>query len=261
MAATKYTYSIANDTLNGALASDELAIAIQDSAIVTAFDKIQYTDDVLDIWFKDSLSSGDKDILDTLVSEHDGVVELTVDTVHIESARTNYHGDPIIVNREIVGTLFATAANFQVGVSGCANEHCSMNLYDEYGELCNTNSGDAVQTVLDFEPSGISYDIYGGRFFVTDIEEGDMVLLKCIGVPDIPLPNGSKVFVENLRFCYKIADHQIRAANPTYLPYNATYTAMGMPTNKIRITLDHAKGKYYHCSFIPEIYRDYEAEA
>lgn len=64
MAATKYTYSIANDFPATGLASDRLAQEISESAITIALDKIATSDDVCDIWFKDALPAADKTILD-----------------------------------------------------------------------------------------------------------------------------------------------------------------------------------------------------
>lgn len=64
MAATNYTYSIANDFPATGLASDRLAKEIRDSSIVTALDKITTSDDVCNIWFKDALSAADKTTLD-----------------------------------------------------------------------------------------------------------------------------------------------------------------------------------------------------
>lgn len=72
MAATKYTYSIQNDFPNHKVASDRLKKEIQDSAIVTALDRIATTGDDCDIWFKDALSSGDQATLDTIVANHSG---------------------------------------------------------------------------------------------------------------------------------------------------------------------------------------------
>ena len=72
MAATKYTYSIQNDTPNHKVATDRLTVEIQASAIVTALDYINTNGDVLDIWFKAELSSGDHDILSAVVAAHSG---------------------------------------------------------------------------------------------------------------------------------------------------------------------------------------------
>jgi hypothetical protein len=73
MSATKYTYSIENDTLNGALYTDTLVIAIRNSSIVTAIDHIDSAGDVLDIWMKAALTSGEEDILDAVVAAHAGI--------------------------------------------------------------------------------------------------------------------------------------------------------------------------------------------
>ena len=72
MAATKYTYSIADDTANGIVNSDSLSEEISNSNIVTALDYVESSEDVLDVWFKDSLSTGDETILDSLVDAHTG---------------------------------------------------------------------------------------------------------------------------------------------------------------------------------------------
>jgi hypothetical protein len=73
MTATKYTYSITDDTLNGALYTDTLVTSIRNSAIVTALDYVDSSGDVLDIWMKAALSGGDETILDGVVAAHDGI--------------------------------------------------------------------------------------------------------------------------------------------------------------------------------------------
>jgi hypothetical protein len=72
MAATKYTFSIANDTANGIVNVDALGNEIAASAIVTAFDYPNTAGDVLDLWFKDPLSAGDQTVLAGVVSAHAG---------------------------------------------------------------------------------------------------------------------------------------------------------------------------------------------
>lgn len=67
-----YTYSISTDFPNGKVAADKLAQEIQQSAIVTALDRIDTTSDICDVWFKAELSAGDKTILDGVVAAHDG---------------------------------------------------------------------------------------------------------------------------------------------------------------------------------------------
>lgn len=73
MADTKYTYSIATDTANAKLAADSLAKEIQDSAIITALSNVTALGDVLDVAMKAALTTGDKTILDGVVTAHTGV--------------------------------------------------------------------------------------------------------------------------------------------------------------------------------------------
>jgi len=72
MASIKYTYSIANDTANGAVNGTSLVEEIQASAIMIALDNIDAKGDVLDVWFKDALSISDETALSTLIGAHTG---------------------------------------------------------------------------------------------------------------------------------------------------------------------------------------------
>jgi hypothetical protein len=83
MSTTTYTYSIASDIVAGKCDLAQLVSEIQNSAIVTAldYDLTKITGDVLDVVFKDALSTGDKTILDNdttgpsggLIGAHTGV--------------------------------------------------------------------------------------------------------------------------------------------------------------------------------------------
>ncbi len=64
MAATKYSYSISNDIIAGAVSLERLTNEIDDSSIATALDHLSSYDDTLDVWFADALSAGDKTTLD-----------------------------------------------------------------------------------------------------------------------------------------------------------------------------------------------------
>ena len=74
MPSTKYTYSIAADTLNAKCSVGSLSQEISSSAILTALDHIETNSDVLDIWMKAALSGGDETILTSVVSAHTGVL-------------------------------------------------------------------------------------------------------------------------------------------------------------------------------------------
>jgi hypothetical protein len=89
MAQTTYTYSIANDTLNGKVQGGDLDDQIRASAIVTALAFVNTghsAADNIDIVFKAAISAGDETILDGLVAAHDGVVVKPTLNVHLDSA-------------------------------------------------------------------------------------------------------------------------------------------------------------------------------
>ena len=64
MAAVKYSYSISHDIVAGAVDSTRLTDEIGASSISTALQHIDTAGDVLDLWFVDALSGGDKSTLD-----------------------------------------------------------------------------------------------------------------------------------------------------------------------------------------------------
>lgn len=73
MAVTKYTYSVANDTLNAKVELDSLTIEIGAAAIVPAIDHIDVNVDVLDIYMKDALSGAEQTTLTGVVNAHAGI--------------------------------------------------------------------------------------------------------------------------------------------------------------------------------------------
>lgn len=72
MAATKYTYSIANDFLNSTVASDALTSEIVNSTISGTLDYINTDNDDCDIWFVDTLSGSEEPTLSGIVTTHSG---------------------------------------------------------------------------------------------------------------------------------------------------------------------------------------------
>lgn len=98
MAVTKYTYSIAIDTLNGKVSLGQLQNEIGASAIITAIDYCESEADVLDIWFKDALSVEDETLLTGVVSAHDGIVIHGPALVHLDSPSTTEDDIPIVLS-------------------------------------------------------------------------------------------------------------------------------------------------------------------
>jgi len=94
---TKYTYSIADDFPEGSVDSDNLKAEIAASSIVTALDFIGTDGDVIDIWFKDALSTADKTTLDGdttnpaggLIADHDAIPSNIPTTVTLSHRKTS----------------------------------------------------------------------------------------------------------------------------------------------------------------------------
>ena len=82
MAVTTYTYSVANDTLNGKVELDALTLEISQSSIVIGLNSINVSDDVLDILMNDAISAGEKTTLDGVVAAHEGL-DIEPETPHV----------------------------------------------------------------------------------------------------------------------------------------------------------------------------------
>jgi hypothetical protein len=104
---TKYTLSIASDFPGGAVNTTTLTTEIQASSIVTALDRIDTAGDVIDIWFKDALSAGDKTTLDNdatgpaggLIAAHNNAATVQPpDPVSISNIKTDVQDQLIVAN-------------------------------------------------------------------------------------------------------------------------------------------------------------------
>lgn len=76
-------YSIQNDTLNSSVSESDLETQIQSSEITISLEGITATEDILKIFFKASLTSSEKVLLDALVSAHDGIPSKQIETVNM----------------------------------------------------------------------------------------------------------------------------------------------------------------------------------
>ena len=76
--ATEYTYSISEDTLNGAVDSTSLTSEIDtNTSISIALSYIETSGDVLDIYMKDVLPEAQEIALDAVVATHQGITTIT----------------------------------------------------------------------------------------------------------------------------------------------------------------------------------------
>lgn len=95
--AIKYTYSIANDTLNGKM-GNTLEQEIRDSNITISLSNITSIDDVLDIFFNIAMGPSEETTLDSIISAHTGenLLEtgiVVLDKVDKVSNAITYHGE------------------------------------------------------------------------------------------------------------------------------------------------------------------------
>lgn len=160
MAQTKYTYSIANDTANGVLAADALKSEYEASSIITALDYISSLGDVLDIYTKDALSTGDKTTLDGVVSNHTG---------------TSLGGDPTPVyipdDKPISQSGVLESKSLRARLIGIFNETATLNQTTDHDWL-----------IPNVQYNGVSKQSYmnGIELLVKDATLGDKITFQVI---------------------------------------------------------------------------------
>ena len=110
---TKYTYHIGNDFPNEAVDTTALSSQIQSSSITRVLDYVNTDGSYCDIWFLDTLTSGDITLLDGVCDAHDGTA------LPVTDAPTLSDGRPIVSsNSRPVGyyTMFTMRGDTASGI-------------------------------------------------------------------------------------------------------------------------------------------------
>lgn len=109
------TYSIANDTLNGAVSAGKLSQEIKNSSITTVFNHIRIDGNQPDdcvIHFDGTLSGAEQTTLDGVVAAHDGIAEVsTIDLGEGDTDALSINNTVRLFSKEVDGyaQLCATA--------------------------------------------------------------------------------------------------------------------------------------------------------
>lgn len=131
----RYTFSIANDTINGKVAPVKLTSEIRASAIVYALEGVTLSGDNLYIDFKSALSSAEENTLTVVVAAHDGVASIDDLTKFVF---TDLNGNPVAAN--LIGPEGPKGDKGDVGAQGPAGGISEFN-YAENEEESSTTSG------------------------------------------------------------------------------------------------------------------------
>lgn len=115
MAATKYTYSITNDFPNSTVNSTKLTNEIQISAVSGTLDYINTNSDNCDIWFLDTLTSGDESTLGGTVSSHDGIASTSLTEAVTDYEYTESAGESSTTDTAWQEKLDINISNIQAG--------------------------------------------------------------------------------------------------------------------------------------------------
>jgi len=273
MAATKYTYSIAEDTLNGAVAASKLATEIGASAIVTAFDHISTSGDVLDIWFKDALSAGDETILDGVVAAHDGIntssnlqdlANQKIIDEPVDDAKTPITRPGACKPGRKYEARYFTFKSSDLDSLVCKKVDNStswtdigLKLFDAVGDeiTLEANEGNAVRTEITFG-GAVTYEVIGGHLWVPETLAGaadDDWKVWVTGAPGIPVVGDVPFLTGGMMLKWyknKVFDMDGRSAK------QLVYVEAAPAANQLKFTFRHPAGAVTEFMGMLEVFVD-----
>lgn len=237
---TQYTYSITSDFPGGAANTTKLAEEIQASSIIIALDRIDVSGDVIDIWFKDTLSTEDRTTLDNdttapaggLIAAHDNSATVQpVDIVTISHKTTDDNRIRVAMEKSDATSFDAYSHNWADPTTWYTD---STRVVDEVA----TDSGDHI-----------TYDLANNN--IIDIYHG-----KLTGEDNLLDPSGN-----SYRVVVKVDDVVQTEQDPHYESggdYTVDYTAgqiiMGSPligSELVEVTYHYAGGSVF--KIIPNV--------
>lgn len=273
MATPPFTYSVADDTANGAVAGDKLFDEISGSSITISLKTVHVSGDVLNIDFNADISAGEKTTLDGLITAHDGIpgpkdpqpVDIKNMALDAEGAainrnkttKTGWHYQPHWMEVKL-GEHGHTNGDY-AGIYNCDEDEADLGfttykIYDSNGDeiTLGANKLNAVKTVVEWEPDH-DYEIIASKIFQKTAPTND-IRLWVKGVPDVPYAfGGSRIFGQggiNLSMLGSGAAADTDGRSSKELAYDATNH-----TNKFRITIRHNAGETHKFAILWELYK------
>lgn len=243
---------------------EKLDAEIRASAITVALDHVTVLGPDVTITFKASLSNSEKTLLDTLVDDHVNTPSEQVPTLVQLDQPADTNGRIMVRPTaaaagwvfSLIPIEFSTAKLNSLHAKkpdGTSRAGISYKIYDANdAEITDAqNEGNAVKTVIDFEPPH-DYEIIGGYVQQKVTPTTDM-RMWVVAVPDVPEAyGGSKEMVGgvNLKFIDPTDKVNADGRVAKYMAYNATYH-----TNKLRLIVKHDAGIQHDLLLILEMFR------
>ena len=180
MALTTYTYSIANDTLQGVVNESLLRTEIEsEETFVVQIDDVGSSGDVLNIVFRDPLTAGDQTTLDGIVAAHNGflkVQEVSQVQVVNDGSAANIFGVDDRIKIDVIGTL----GDGQVKVS---DNDASTSFLEN--KIVAENNKVNIQTINDGAEEDVQIGIVPGNIGTSELNN-DANFIDSAGAPVQP---------------------------------------------------------------------------
>ena len=263
---SSYNYSIANDTSNALLNSENLYIEVESSIISPSLDRIDTEDDTMTLIFTSSLTIGEKTTLDALVAAHDGTpnpetpeIEIDDDGRQVQKSAATYKGWRYLAH-PIELTTSKLNGCYSKDWTGTDRSDFTMKFYDVNGTelVAGTQAEldtDCVKTEITFAPA-YDYDIIGGNVFQHTRPTTDIRMWVIAGAIDLKhLPGTVTEFVGGLNFKFVSAEDHIETDGRASARLNQTTEGVPVPTNKMQYTFCHDAGHQHDIMIVVEYFR------
>lgn len=266
----KYTYSLASDTLNGAIVNDQLRdeIHAEGSGVNISVDSITAMGDVLEIYMSDIMPddiAGASASLLAVVALHDGtqieiIQPLDSDNAPIVRAKAapqgwTYQMHPIEFKTGIINSVINKDihnADRGFAVIKFYKDVAGTDTLIEGADINQTFlDANCIRTDIDWEPT-YDYEVLGGFISSYDTLTTD-VFLWVIGVPDVPYASGGEKEMcggVNMRYLDARAQLNVDGKVTKRMTYNAVYH-----TNKLRFSTRHDLGANINIQILIEHFK------
>lgn len=287
MASTKYTYSIANDTAEGAVNEDRLRVTIQETASITiVLDFIGTEGDVLDIWFKSALSEGEITVLNGIVAAHvptplpEPVMQVTLDEPKDAEGRQltrpvvtepAWHYSPrsfdfyTSKHKSLYNRAHYCGASDNDATIDASPDlgDATVKFYDATNTLlvqgAEESDGDfqirltanCYKSVLEFEPT-FNYDVLGAKLQFRN-PPSDRAYFWFVAAPDVPAAYGGNVVFMgggmNISFFSDKGYFECDGKSVSRVTYDGTYHS-----GKVALITKHGVGVQIGVQLILQFY-------
>lgn len=266
---TTYTYSVSTDTLNGKVSPKDLHNTINSSDISIALIAVSKKNDDLKITFKVAISGSEELILDSIVSNHDGVEisepEVEIDEEGRQISRVaagkkgwvyNAHFFELETSKD--GSLFCedyTGTTCpSLSIKFYNNDNVEITDAGAYGTKQLHLDAECVKTEVLFKPN-YDYELLSGTIRLDIVSTEDCRLWVIGGMLEIGAA-GTKEFAKGMNLKYLGVDEVIETDGRASKYMSKDVAGVPYQANQIKFIIKHSAGYKFKIMPALEYFRE-----